>query len=87
MMSVLAETDTVKIHKVTDLDGLGGKMLLADHLIACLVQHLDGIGMGRHLRLKGLVLLDLSLRLVDKQVNKRLKTYTGSDYYINQQLL
>jgi hypothetical protein len=37
-------------------------VVLADHLVAGLVQSLDGVGVRSHLRLKRLVLLDLGLK-------------------------
>ena len=43
-------------------DGFGGKVTLRDHQVARFVQFDDGPSIGLHLRLKGLVFLELSLR-------------------------
>lgn len=47
-------------------DDIGREVVLVDHLRAGVVQHHDGVAVGRHLRLEGLMLLDLGL---DRQIH------------------
>lgn len=51
-------------------DGLAGEVALGDHEVASFVQFDDGARVGLHLRFKGLVFLELSLRDTNTLHNK-----------------